>query len=75
MNFLSNEIDVSYQWLTFFEEDDSKLEKIYKDYKKGLLLSGELKLILVDKINEFLSDHHKRREAAKKNIEKFMLRD
>lgn len=69
------EIDVSYQWLTFFEEDDAKLEKIYKDYKSGKLLSGELKQILVDKINDFLGEHQKKREWARKNIEKFMLRD
>src|SRR3989344_4140478 len=36
------EIDVSYQWLIFFEEDDKKLKKIYDDYKSGKLLSGEL---------------------------------
>lgn len=69
------DIDVSYQWLTFFEEDDSKLEQIYKDYKSGKLLSGELKMILVDKINNFLAEHQKKREEAKKNIDKFMLRD
>ena len=69
------EIDVSYQWLTFFEEDDKKLEKIYKNYKSGKLLSGELKQILIDKINNFLAEHQKKRIWAKKNIEKFMLRD
>jgi len=69
------EIDVSYQWLTFFEEDDIKLNKIYKDYKTGKLLTGELKQILIDKINKFLKEHQKKREEAKKNIEKFMLKD
>ncbi len=69
------DVDISYQWLTFFEEDDKKLEKIYKDYKAGKLLSGELKQILVDKINEFLRKHQANREKAKKDIEKFMLRD
>ncbi|MBN2421682.1 tryptophan--tRNA ligase [Candidatus Woesearchaeota archaeon] len=69
------DIDVSYQWLTFFEEDDKKLEKIYHDYKSGKLLTGELKQILIDKLNKFLANHQKKREEAKKNIEKFMLRD
>src|SRR3989344_3731203 len=27
------DIDISYQYLTFFEENDKKLEKIYNDYK------------------------------------------
>jgi tryptophanyl-tRNA synthetase len=62
------DVDVSYQWLTFFEEDDEKLKKIYHDYKKGVLLSGELKAILIEKINHFLAEHQKKREEAKKLI-------
>ena len=59
------DIDVSYQWLLFFEEDDEKLAQIYQDYKKGKLLSGELKAILIEKLNEILAEHQKRREKAK----------
>ena len=46
-------IDVSYQWLVFFEEDDKKLRKIYDDYTSGKLLTGELKQILFEKFNFF----------------------
>src|SRR3989338_8765721 len=46
------DIDVSYQWLRLmFEPDDRKLEKIYHDYKSGALLTGELKQILIEKVN------------------------
>lgn len=69
------DIDISYQWLTYFEEDDTKLEKIYHDYKKGLLLTGELKQILVEKLVTFLKHHQQEREKAKKKVEQFMLRD
>jgi tryptophanyl-tRNA synthetase len=69
------DVDVSYQWLTFFEEDDKKLKEIYENYKSGRLLTGELKLILVEKINAFLKEHQRRREKAKDLIDKFMLRD
>ncbi len=69
------DIDISYQWLTFFEEEDEKLAKIYGDYKSGVLLSGELKQILIDKINCFLAIHQKEREKAKNSIEKFIVRD
>ncbi len=58
------DIDISYQWLTFLEEDDKKLEKIYHDYKTGRLLSGELKQILIDTINTFLKEHQQRRKKA-----------
>ncbi|MCX8179540.1 MAG: tryptophan--tRNA ligase [Candidatus Aenigmarchaeota archaeon] len=69
------DIDVSYQWLTFFEEDDAKLKKIYEDYKSGKLLTGELKEILIEKLNVFLKKHQEEREKAKSKIEKFILRD
>jgi tryptophanyl-tRNA synthetase len=66
------EIDISYQWLSiFFEPDQKKLKKIYDDYKSGKLLTGELKQILIDKINDFLENHRKQKEKAAKLIDKF----
>jgi tryptophanyl-tRNA synthetase len=67
------DIDVAYQWLVFFEEDDKKLKKIYDDYKSGKLLSGEIKAILIEKIQKFLVHHQKEREKAKKKINQFLL--
>ena len=70
------DIDVSYQYLRiFFEPDDNKLKKIYDDYKSGKMLTGELKSILIEKINEFLSVHQQKREEARKNIDEYMLKD
>ncbi len=66
------DIDVAYQWLTFFEEDDEKLQTIYHDYKKGTLLSGELKAILIEKINAFLVHHQAAREKARKHVDEFI---
>lgn len=66
------EIDVSFQYLKFFfEKDDKKLKKIYDDYKSGKILTGELKKILIEKVNDFLSEHQKKMEKAKKEIHKF----
>jgi len=67
------DIDVSYQWLMFFEEDDEKLKQIYQEYKSGKMLSGEIKAILIEKINTILAEHQKRREKAKNQIDKFLL--
>jgi len=70
------DIDVSYQYLRiFFEQDDNKLKKIYDDYKSGNLLTGELKSILIDKINEFLKSHQEKREKAREHLDKFLLKD
>lgn len=68
------DIDVSYQWLTFLEEDDLKLKKIHDDYKSGELLTSELKQILIEKINKFLKEHQKQREKAKSNLDKFIYK-
>ncbi|MFO8016604.1 MAG: tryptophan--tRNA ligase [Candidatus Woesearchaeota archaeon] len=68
------DVDVSYQWLTFLEEDDNKLKRIYDDYKSGAMLTGELKQILVDKVNGFLAGHQERREKARDRFEDFLFR-
>jgi tryptophanyl-tRNA synthetase len=63
------EIDVSFQWLyNFFEEDDEKIKKIEEDYKSGALLSGELKQILIEKLVVFINKHKEKRERAKELV-------
>ncbi len=70
------DIDVSYQYLRiFFEPDDVKLKKIYDDYKSGKLLTGELKAILIEKINDFLKNHQEKREKAKDQLSEFLLKN
>jgi tryptophanyl-tRNA synthetase len=66
------DIDVSYQYLTYLEEDDKKLAKIYNDYKSGALLSGEMKALAIEKISSFLKKHNIEREKAKKVLDKFL---
>ncbi len=65
-------VDVACQWLKYFEHDDEKLTEIYDKYSKGELLSGEVKAILIDKINAVLSEHQKRRQNADKEFDKFI---
>ena len=66
-------VDVSFQYLKlFFEPDDEKLRKIYEDYKSGKMTTAELKEITIEKINAFLKEHQKKREIAKKEVEKFL---
>jgi len=70
------EVDVSYQWLRIiFEPDDVKLKKIHDDYRSGKMLTGELKQILIEKINSFLKKHQEEREKAKDRLDKFILKD
>jgi tryptophanyl-tRNA synthetase len=70
------DVDVSYQWLRIiFEPDDAKLKKMHDDYKSGKMLTGELKQILIEKINRFLKKHQEEREKAKDTLDKFILKD
>ncbi len=70
------DIDVSFQYLRMlFEEDDQKLAQIEADYRSGKLLTGELKAILIEKINTFLAQHQKRREKAKSQVDKFIYKN
>ncbi len=66
------DVDVAYQWLTFFEEDDRRLEQIYRDYKGGKMLTGELKAILIEKLNAFLREHQKRRAKAEALLDQYI---
>lgn len=68
------DIDVSFQYLRiFFEPDDKKLKAIHDDYKSGKMLTGELKAILIEKINSFLAIHQEKREKAKDQIGQFLF--
>jgi len=69
------DVDIACQWLKYFEFDDEKLKKIYDNYSSGKLLSGEVKKILIDKINDFLAGHQKRRKEAEKLIDKFIYKN
>jgi len=69
------DVDVCFQYLKMLlEEDDNKLKQIHDDYKSGKLLTGELKQYTIDKINSFLKEHQKKRELAKKQVEKFIYK-
>ncbi len=67
------DIDVSFIWLRYlFEDDDKKLNKIENDYKSGKLLTGELKEIIIEKINRVLKEHNKKKEIASKQSDGFL---
>ncbi|KAK9884099.1 hypothetical protein WA026_005039 [Henosepilachna vigintioctopunctata] len=67
------DIDISFQYLKFFLEDDEKLEQIRKDYTSGALLTGELKKILIDTITPIVKHHQEARAKVTDEIlQKFM---
>lgn len=69
------DVDMAFQWLTYFEPDDAKLADVKQRYESGELLSGELKQILVDTIVPIIEAHQRRRIEAKKHLAQCMLKD
>jgi tryptophanyl-tRNA synthetase len=57
------DVDVAYQYLSFFTDDDEELEKIRDDYINGILLTGELKKKCIVKLQEFVKAYQGRRAA------------
>jgi len=51
------EVDISYQYLTFFLEDDQKLAKLGEDYRSGDLLSGQMKAELIGILSPMVTAH------------------
>ena len=47
----NTDVDVSYQLLKFFMEDDEKLEEVRVAYSTGAMLSGEIKKVAIEVFN------------------------
>lgn len=58
------DIDISFQYLRFFLDDDEKLEKIRQDYSSGELLSGFLKKELIDILTPLVLQHQEKRKLV-----------
>lgn len=67
------DVDVSFMYLTFFLEDDDRLEQIRKDYTSGALLTGDLKKILIEVLQPLVAEHQARRqEVTDEVVKEFM---
>lgn len=62
------EVDVSFQYLRFFLDDDQRLEQIRQDYSSGKLLTGELKKILIEVLQELVGKHQERRKEVTMDV-------
>lgn len=57
----NTDVDVSYQYLSFFLEDDAELERIRKEYSSGRMLTGQIKKILIDVLTALVVRHQQAR--------------
>lgn len=67
------EVDVAYQYLRFFLEDDAELERIGQDYAAGRMLTGEVKARLIDVLQPMVAAHQAARvKATDEVVNQFM---
>ncbi|KAF1963106.1 Nucleotidylyl transferase [Byssothecium circinans] len=57
------DVDVAYQYLSFFTEDDEELKRIEEAYRKGEMLTGELKKKCILKLQDFIGAFQTRRAS------------
>lgn len=62
------DVNIAYQWLRYFMDDDNELELIKEKYCKGELLSGELKKITIELVQSVIKSHQERVKAVTNNI-------
>jgi tryptophanyl-tRNA synthetase len=67
-------VDVPYEWLTFFLEDDDRLAQIGKDYGSGVMLSGEVKKELIGVLSDMVGEHQARRKDVTEEVVKEFMR-
>lgn len=67
------DVDVPYQYLSYFLEDDEELKRIYDTYKKGDMLTGEIKKICIDMMQKYVADYQEgRKEVTDELLEQYM---
>jgi tryptophanyl-tRNA synthetase len=67
-------IDVPYQYLKFFLEDDTKLEEIRTRYSKGEMMTGEIKQASIECVSKVVSEYQERRKkVTDADVDKVML--
>lgn len=64
------DVDISFQWLRFFLEDDEKLEQLRKGYTSGEILTGELKKELINILQPLVATHQETRSKITDDIVK-----
>lgn len=55
------DIDMSYQYLLYFLEDDAELLRIGTEYKQGIMTASQVKTILSNLLVRFVEEHKARR--------------
>ena len=67
-------VDVPFQYLTFFLEDDERLETIKEAYEKGEMQSGEMKMAATKELQAYVAAFRERRKAVTAEVRDEFMR-
>ena len=68
------DVDIPFQYLRFFLEDDDELERIRIAYEKGEMETSEIKAICIRELQEYVSAFRERRKAVTDQIRAEFMR-
>jgi len=72
------DVDVSYQWLRFFMEDDEELDRIGKEYGSGtgeFWSTGLVKARLIQLLQDLVMEHQKRRALVTNDVVQLWMKE
>lgn len=61
-------VDISFNYLMFFLEDDAKVLEIYQNYSSGQMMTGEIKKSLIDELQAFVAERQARRKQLNEQV-------
>lgn len=67
-------VDMPFQFLTFFLEDDERLDEIKQAYEKGEMSSGEMKASATKELQEYVAAFRERRKSVTPEIRAEFMR-
>ncbi|MEC7635372.1 MAG: tryptophan--tRNA ligase [Candidatus Thermoplasmatota archaeon] len=70
------DIDVAYQYMMyFFEEDDAYLSEIKAAFRAGTLLAGEMKQLCIERATAWMANLHEMRDQTAHQVSAFLAED
>jgi len=69
----NTDVDISYQYLRYFWDDDAKLEEVGNAFRKGEMSCSQMKELLVKTLVDYIDEHKRRRALVTDEVLKSFL--
>jgi tryptophanyl-tRNA synthetase len=62
------DVDVAYQYITYFEDDDKKIAELAEEYRAGRLMTGDMKKQCIALLQEYVASYQARRKEVTNEV-------